>query len=301
MGSKKLSKLQVDLIKRTLGFIEENNFKAGQHITEAMLVAEFNVSRSPVRAALQNLETRGILEAIPNQGFFLKRDATSITDRADNLPTSEEESLYVQIVKDRGQEKLDDAFTEADYIRRYNINRGTLVRTLQRLSHDGIVEREKGYGWRFSFPVHSKAVEKERYLFRMALEPAALVTETFHVDMKRLTASKQAHQEVLEEVARAEKKIVEGESAKVINIFAMNAEFHEMLVSFSNNRYFIDTMRHQNRIRAIDEFRHLNHPDLKRIQQSCREHIEILEALEKGDNEWASQLLLRHISIAAKV
>jgi len=301
MTNKKLSKLQIDLIKKTLGFIEKNNFEIGHHITEAMLVSEFNVSRSPVRIVLQQLADQGVLESVMNQGFFLKQDAKSLAQHAVDLPDSEEDNLYVQIAKERGLEQLADTFTEAEFIRRYNVNRGTLIRVLNRLSHDGLVEREKGYGWRFSFPLHSDAAKLERYRFRMALEPAAIMTETFKVDKARLAQIKEDHLQLLEEANRAEKNIVDGESSKVINIFEMNVKFHEMITSFSNNRYFLEAMKHQNRIRTLEEYKHLEKPDLARVKQSCTEHLEIIKALEQGDREWAAQLLLRHISIASQI
>jgi DNA-binding GntR family transcriptional regulator len=34
---------------------------------------------------------------------------------------------------------------------------------------------------------------------------------------------------------------------------------------------------------------------------SVREHLEVLDALEAGDREWAAQLLRRHIAGAARV
>lgn len=301
MANKKHSKLQVELIKRTLDYIEENNFHAGQHITEAMLVSEFNISRSPVRIALQYLEEKGIVGSVPNQGFFLKQDATSLTKEALNLPDSDEDNLYVRIAKERGLGELPDAFTESDFIRRYAVNRGALIRVLQRLSHDGLVEREKGYGWRFSYPLHSDAIKLERYRFRMALEPAAIMTDTFKIDKKQLAASKAEHGRILNEANNTEQNIVQGEGSKVINIFEMNSRFHEMLTSFSGNRYFLEAMKHQNKIRTLEEYKHLDKPDLARVKQSCTEHLEIITALEGGDREWAAQLLLRHISIASQV
>ncbi|WP_374091308.1 FCD domain-containing protein [Pseudomonas sp. TH10] len=33
----------------------------------------------------------------------------------------------------------------------------------------------------------------------------------------------------------------------------------------------------------------------------CREHLAILDALEQGDNEWASTLLHRHLEVASKM
>ncbi|HPD90432.1 MAG TPA: GntR family transcriptional regulator [Bacillota bacterium] len=45
--------------------------KPGQKLTEQNLCAEYNVSRTPVREALRQLEMDGLVENIPNRGAFV--------------------------------------------------------------------------------------------------------------------------------------------------------------------------------------------------------------------------------------
>jgi DNA-binding GntR family transcriptional regulator len=46
------------------------NLRPGAHVNEAALAAELNVSRTPVRAALNRLASEGLMTVIPNKGFF---------------------------------------------------------------------------------------------------------------------------------------------------------------------------------------------------------------------------------------
>ena len=58
-----LSKLQKDILTGKL--------KAGQKLTEQELCREYEVSRTPVREALRQLETDGLVENILNRGAFV--------------------------------------------------------------------------------------------------------------------------------------------------------------------------------------------------------------------------------------
>jgi DNA-binding GntR family transcriptional regulator len=46
------------------------SLRPGAHVNEAALAAELNVSRTPVRAALNRLASEGLMTVIPNKGFF---------------------------------------------------------------------------------------------------------------------------------------------------------------------------------------------------------------------------------------
>lgn len=46
------------------------DLRPGAHVNEAALAAELNVSRTPVRAALNRLASEGLMTIVPNKGFF---------------------------------------------------------------------------------------------------------------------------------------------------------------------------------------------------------------------------------------
>lgn len=45
--------------------------KSGEKLTEKVICNKYSISRTPVREALQKLEMEGLVESIPNRGFFV--------------------------------------------------------------------------------------------------------------------------------------------------------------------------------------------------------------------------------------
>lgn len=51
--------------------ILKGKLKSGQKLTEKLICDQHKISRTPVREALQKLEMEGLVESIPNRGFFV--------------------------------------------------------------------------------------------------------------------------------------------------------------------------------------------------------------------------------------
>ncbi|MBR0374459.1 MAG: GntR family transcriptional regulator [Mogibacterium sp.] len=64
--------------------ILSGKIKSGEKLTEQSICKEYNVSRTPVREALRQLETDGLIENIPNRGAYVigltKRDISDLFD-----------------------------------------------------------------------------------------------------------------------------------------------------------------------------------------------------------------------------
>ena len=52
--------------------ILNEEYDKGQKLNELALVRELNISRTPIREALKQLELEGLVESIPNKGVFVK-------------------------------------------------------------------------------------------------------------------------------------------------------------------------------------------------------------------------------------
>jgi DNA-binding GntR family transcriptional regulator len=285
------SALQTKLAVRVVELLRERDFVPGQHVKEEFLTEQFRVSRSPVRGALKLLAEKGLLEARANQGYFLAEALDSKQARALALPPPEDDRLYERIVADRFDGQLAERFTEADLVRRYEASRADLSRVLLRLSEEGLVQRGPGRSWLFQPSFTSVEAHDESYWFRLVVEPAGLLSPTFTVDEARLRACQKRHEQLLNGSIKGEKAAVEFRNA--------NAEFHQMLADFSGNRFVQQAVQHQNRLRRLAEFRADTAP--ARMKESCEEHLAILEAVAKGDREWASTLLRRHIEVASQL
>lgn len=63
--------LSGDLLFELRRGILQGNYQEGEKLTEQNICDEYNVSRTPVREALRQLESEGLIETIPNRGAFV--------------------------------------------------------------------------------------------------------------------------------------------------------------------------------------------------------------------------------------
>lgn len=279
--------LHLRLASQIIAMAFEEDWPEGHRLKESELALRLGISRSPVRKALTYLEDKGIAARELNRGFYLTRPGADLDDTNREIPVTEDEAVYGAIIADRVRGLLEDVESEADLLRRYGASRSLLVRVLTRLSREGIVERNQGYGWRFLPTLNTERAHDESYRFRLLIEPAGILQPTFVVNTAKLRRLRLAHEDLLHGTVRQQ----------ATDMFEMNAEFHEMLAEFSGNRFILQAVRQQNMLRRLLEYRGFR--DVGRIRASCEEHLAIIEALEQGDRTWASRLLERHLTVAS--
>ncbi len=284
----KPSNLHTQLASQVLDFIASRKLPAGSHLPEPELCKHFNVSRTPVRAALKLLMRQGVVEQRPRRGFFTLHGEQQPVDTP--LPESQEESLYLQIAEDRVLQNLSAHNSEADLLRRYPVPRGVLVRVLQRLLREGLAEKRPGRGWMFTPVLDSRKMHDESYRFRLALEPLALLERTFALDQRAADQCERQHQ-----------RILDGEVRQIssIELFEMNADFHELLAASSGNRFFLQAVQQQNRLRRFVSYHWTYGAD--RVIETCREHLAVLAAVRDGNLTWAASLLRHHLEVSSSV
>jgi DNA-binding GntR family transcriptional regulator len=285
------SKLQRRIATKIVEYIRDNGLRKGDPLTEHLLAEILQVSRTPVRAALKYLAAQDVVAPTgARRGYSVRAPATSIARLAKGSTPSAEDALYAKVTADYVQGELPEQLSEADMMRRYGINRGLLVRVLQRMSREGVIERNPGHGWRFAPLLRSGKGHEQSYRFRLAVEPAALLEPDFLLDRIWAARSRREHETMLNTPRHALSRS---------RFFDLNAEFHESLAACSGNQFFHHTIQHQNKLRRFLAFS-WNYP-LERIEASCREHLEILTALQSGEREWAATLMKRHLKLAAQV
>lgn len=286
-----VNQFHANLARRIVGLIRERDYPAGWQLKEQWLASELGVSRSPVRAALRLLDRFGVVRARPNQGSFLARPAAELENGNWDLPPTEEERLHAAVTRDRLANRLNRQINVTELVRRYGASRSLVERVLARLADEGLVERETGRGWRFLPTVDSPEVYEESYRFRLTVEPMAILDPGFRPDNRRLAELKRLHEELIEELARSlpSRRVVE-----------VDAEFHEAIGDWSNNRFIQQAIQQQTRLRRLMEFQ-FSTVDPERMVQSCREHLAILEALEANEKKKAADLMRKHIEISRDV
>jgi len=272
--------LQTKLAGQIMAAIRSGELIPGMHLKEVELADRFGVSRSPIRGALAYLASQEMIERL-SQGYRVRQDGV----RPVEIPPSEDEQLYQQLIKDRLDGVWPEQVMEADLLRRYDVGKSVLQRCLLRLAEEGVMQRRRGHGWVFQPTLLSPRTRYESYRYRMLLEPTGLLEPTFQLDLVRLQRCRERQQALLDQ----------GPSS-AIDFFEANAEFHEMLAAASGNAFILQAITQQNRLRRFIELRTVSNPE--RVRISCREHLEILSALEAGDRNWAATLLGRHLEVA---
>jgi len=281
-----MNELHRSLAEKIVRHIRTSAMTEGQHLTEASLQDLFGTSRQPIRSALGHLAENGVLERVPNKGFFLK-DAGLTIEPPSAADESSEEAIYLRIADDRLTKRLGDRVSENDLMRRYGVSRLALRRILTRISGEGWIERNEGRGWTFAALIDSVEAYRECYELRQVIEVYGLRCPDFRLDRHALA-----------ELRRRQEFVAAGGWRKLsqMELFETNSEFHEGLAELSGNRFLVSTVQKLNQLRRLVEYRQTLNTD-QVIGQNA-EHLAILDALDASDTGRAADLMHAHLGKA---
>lgn len=276
---------------RIVDYAREQPLRKNDHLPAQKLADLFRVSRSPINDALKLLEARGIVRREQNRGFFLARDPVDIThDFVDGEPSEVGEEAYFRIADDRLSGLIPDRVSENEIMRRYALSRGEAMRILNRMAREGWVERLPGKGWGFLPSLTSGAAYRMAYLFRAAIEPAAILQPDFAIDVEAFQRARVQQQALLDGAYRTLSRS---------KLFEINSQFHEMIVGCSKNVFFIESLKRVNASRRLAEYRKTL--DRSRLVGQSLEHVRILDLLEAGEFAKASDFMKFHLEYALKL
>lgn len=279
-----LTTKQSELAHRVALSLVTSGYREGQRITEQQLTDTFRVSRSPIRAVMKFLAAKGFLEQ-KDKGYFIPSSMPN-RDAVENLiPKSSDHELYEKIAQSRARDDLPEQFFETDLMRIYSVSRTQLLRVLNRLSLDGVVEPSTGRGWQFLPTLNKESAFLDSYRFRMIVEPAGILEPTFRIDIEAL--QKLRSDQVLLTDCPDSQKLIE-----------QNATFHNTLAELSQNSFIIEAVHRHSRLRRLSEHFSQNHI---RTRIRVDEHVSIIDALLDGQKEWAASLLRHHLEIASTI
>jgi DNA-binding GntR family transcriptional regulator len=277
------------ITSQILTLIKSDGMVAGDHLPAQALADRLRVSRSPVNESLLLLAEKGVLTRERNRGYFLVQPiGDSISVIAQSLGVEGPDlvtSVYFKIAEDRLKRLLPDEFSEALIRQRYGLTQVQLNDVMGRIANEGWAEKRPGYGWQFSSMLTTADSLLQSYRLRLALEPAALLEPNFRLE-----------QSVIERCRAAEKHLLSGgiEIDTADQLHQRGVHFHESLVEASGNPFFIDTIRRVNRVRRLLSYRSMQ--DRSRYKQHCKQHLHLLDLLEKGHNAEASAAMHEHLS-----
>ncbi|OTP72546.1 hypothetical protein PAMC26510_21090 [Caballeronia sordidicola] len=276
------------IASQIVAFIHAEGMAVGSHLPAQLIADRLRVSRSPVNDALAFLHEKGVLIRERNRGFFLAKPVEQPLDQVvDQLGLGEADvvtSVYFRIADDRLKGLLPEEVSEQALKTRYGLTNTQLNSVLGRISQEGWAERKPGYGWQFSSMLTTPDSLLKSYRLRLALEPAALLEPGYRLDPK-----------VLKRCRAAEVHLLQGgiETDTADQLHDRGVRFHESLVEASGNSFFIDTIKRVNRVRRLLSYRSMQ--DRQRYTEHCKQHLNVLDLLEKERNEEASEELRAHL------
>ncbi|MEI7430500.1 MAG: GntR family transcriptional regulator [Betaproteobacteria bacterium] len=284
-SSSSLSPLQLRVVRDILAFARRENLRAGDHLVESALADQIGTSRSPVNVALRHLVGEGVLTHDLHRGYFLNHDACLLNDLAGQFSALPDDPLYLRIVEDRLAQRLPDVVNEVDLMRRYDVSRSSLRKVLARIQKEEWIDKSMGHGWIFQAMIDSSAAYQESYAFRLAIEPAGLLSERFQVDPAEFAVLLQQQQMIADSGF---------ETMTAVELFEANSFFHETLAKWSGNRFIFQGLRRTDRLRRLVEYRHASTVrEPRRIQ--ALEHLVILEAITEKKQKKAARLMHSHL------
>jgi DNA-binding GntR family transcriptional regulator len=269
-------------------------YTRGSHITEAALVGRLGISRTPARAALRFLHERHLLAHAPHRGYTLVADQEALDRARRELPDDEEKTLYYRLLRDRLAGKLPAKVNELELSQSYRVARPLLRTVLTSLLQDGVIRGRHCQRWEFTETLDSVESERDSYRFRLMLECASLREPGFALEPARLQAVRDQQQALLTRSLHAAR-------FSWLELFEANAQFHEVLAAASGNRFVLEAVRQQNRLRRTSDLSDYPLVNTELLRTSCREHLQILDAVEARDFEAAARHMHEHLSRASNV
>ncbi|MBP0597539.1 GntR family transcriptional regulator [Herbaspirillum sp. LeCh32-8] len=274
--------------KQIVELVKSQSWDTGTHLPAQMLADRLRVSRQPINTALAMLHEKGLLTRERNKGYFVGEGFDEhIADIVQALGLEETDvitTVYFRIADDLLKGDLPQEFSEQLIKNRYGLTASQLNSVLSRIAKEGWAERKPGYGWIFSSMLLTPDSLLQSYRLRLALEPAALLEPGFRLDPA-----------VLEQCRATERHLLAGgiETATADELHNRGVRFHESLVEASGNAFFIDTIKRVNRVRRLLSYRSMRQRD--RYPEHCRQHLHILDLLERERNEEASAFMKEHL------
>jgi DNA-binding GntR family transcriptional regulator len=285
------SPLTPQIAARILDYARDQPLRTNDHLPAQKLADLFRVSRSPINDALKLLEAKGIVRREANRGFFLAQDPAALAaDISGEGGPEAGEEVYFQIADDRLSGLLPDRISENEVMRRYDLSRSEAMRILTRMTREGWIERLPGKGWGFLPVLTSGEAYRMAYLFRIAIEPAAILQPGFTVDEEAFRRARAQQQSLLDGDYRTLSRT---------KLFEINSQFHEMIVAGSGNLYFLESIRRVNASRRLAEYRKT--VDRSRLVGQSLEHLRILDLLEAGEFAKAAEFMRFHLEYALQL
>lgn len=254
---------------------------------EGTLAKGVEVSRTTIRAALEHLEGKGVIERRGRPRFVLRRPVKDDYFEVSELvsPTDQIQHVFMERISRRDLSP-GQAFSEAELARESGASPPTVREFLIHFSRYGLIERKPRGGWRLR-PLDASFARELADMRELLETSAALRLEQIAPE----NAMWQQVQSLTERHAAA----LANDERSFGEVRTLDREFHTMLIGLLDNRFattFYDIVSFI--FHYHYQWNKLNEKERSFVALS--EHIAVLRALEHRDFDLARSELGAHLA-----
>lgn len=284
-----------DVLRSAIG---SGSIQQGAVLLEGPVADILRVTRTPVRQALRELETEGLVQRFDGRGFLAGPagvEPCRITLTADMLGLDNDtapvrktlgwEAIYDAVERDVVHLSVFDQFriNELELARHFNVGRIVARDVLLRLESLGLVEKDERLRWVIT-PLDEKRIN-HLYELRWLLEPAAL-RSAMSVAPPTTT---QAMLDDLHQAIQAYPKISHSAMDQ------LETDLHITYLANCPNRALLESLQRTRCILTLSKHVLGTSAPMPKADPFMREHLAVLEAAYAGDTLRAETALRQHL------
>ncbi|MGG4605972.1 GntR family transcriptional regulator [Paenalcaligenes sp. Me131] len=280
--------------------IAQRVLKAGDLINESMVAQAFNVSRTPVKAALKALVDQNVLYKHSGRGVIVgpliaKQKVTRLSsfELAALEPFGDalrSPDSWIQVYNDVEREVCNHAIfgpvriVETELAKSFDVSRTVAHEVLMRLEGVGLVEKDPAGRWSI-VPMTPERV-RQLYEIRRYLEPPALRKSVEHIPQEVLNLM----WERLETISKRYPNVSEAE------LDDLEKDLHFRCLSYCQNDELIKLLGHTQALLINNKHMLGGYLKLPSMDPFLEEHRLIMQALMQRQPDAVAQALDDHLS-----
>ncbi|WP_270728720.1 GntR family transcriptional regulator [Shimia sp. Alg240-R146] len=281
--------------------IEKGRLNPGRVIVESSVAKLIGASRTPVKAAIAQLQSEGRLTRFSGRGFIVqtsddevdRRPITAETlglasDEAGAFKVRSSEVLYDEVESElvrcaiRGRLRIN----ESDAAAHYGVGRTVMHEVLLQAQSNGLVVRDGSSRW------HTVALDEKRitalYQLRMLLEPEALA----------LTTGEIAPQTLDQFAVRLTEAAESYPNVSPADLYKMEEELHIDCVTACPNQEISESLKRTNCLHLASRYVLGNEVDLPESEPFFEEHLNVISSMQAKDFDVVKKEALHHLKTA---
>jgi DNA-binding GntR family transcriptional regulator len=285
--------------------LDQQIFPQGLVLGEAAIARALNISRTPVRTALQQLQAEGGLVTYAGRGMLVSYDDPAPEPLRRELAEAglrvpEDEALGYSGAAERIYPQVEKALASCAAFGRFYVNQTAMANyygisravahvVLNQLERVGIVRQDRTARWYVERLTAKRAAD--HYFIRAMLEPQALKLAAPQLDPAHLTAC-------WERIVRAMRS---GDDLDFALVDQIECDLHYDLVHRAPNEQLVKIINESQLPLISTSYTIERYQDAEVIHGTLPQHLTVFNYLIEGNVERAADALRYHLEQASRV